>query len=112
MRTAGLPTFKKLYRKIEGRDLAAGDKITITYNNVFPVQTFGGTKSIVLSTTSALGGKNDFLGYAYISVGVVCLVLAIGFLVKHRYSPRTMGDMHYLNYGSNRQGSVPARANQ
>jgi hypothetical protein len=112
MRTAGLPTFKKLYRKIEGRDLEAGDKITLTYNNVFPVQTFGGTKSIVLSTTSALGGKNDFLGYAYISVGVVCLVLAIGFLVKHRYSPRTMGDMHYLNYGSNRQSSVPARANQ
>jgi hypothetical protein len=109
MRTAGLPTFKKLYRKIESTDLNPGDRLTVTYRNVFPVKTFGGTKAIVLSTTSALGGKNDFLGFAYIAVGVVCLVLAIGFLVKHLYSPRTMGDMHYLNSWGSKQ-NVPARA--
>jgi len=110
MRTAGLPTFKKLYRKIEDSDLNPGDVLTINFTNAFPVSSFGGTKSIVLSTTSALGGKNDFLGYAYIVVGVVCLVLAIGFLVKHLYSPRAMGDMHYLNaWGANQRQNAPAR---
>jgi len=114
MRTAGLPTFKKLYRKIQDSDLNVGDILTINFTNAFPVHSFGGTKSIVLSTTSALGGKNDFLGYAYIVVGVVCLVLAIGFLVKHLYSPRAMGDMHYLNaWGANQRQNPPARgANQ
>jgi len=110
MRTAGLPTFKKLYRKILDVDLNAGDAIVLNYSNAFPVKSFSGTKSIVLSTTSALGGKNDFLGYAYIVVGVICLVLAIGFLVKHLYSPRAMGDMHYLNAWGNQRQNVPARA--
>jgi len=110
MRTAGLPTFKKLYRKIEDSDLNSGDVLTINFTNAFPVKSFGGTKSIVLSTTSALGGKNDFLGYAYIVVGVICLVLAIGFLVKHLYSPRAMGDMHYLNaWGANQRQNAPVR---
>jgi len=110
MRTAGLPTFKKLYRKIQDSDLLVGDVLTINFTNAFPVHSFGGTKSIVLSTTSALGGKNDFLGYAYIVVGVICLILAIGFLVKHLYSPRAMGDMHYLNaWGANQRQNAPAR---
>jgi len=110
MRTAGLPTFKKLYRKIENIDLNAGEVLRINFTNAFPVHSFGGTKSIVLSTTSALGGKNDFLGYAYIVVGVICLVLAIGFLVKHLYSPRAMGDMHYLNaWSANQRQNAPAR---
>jgi len=109
MRTAGLPDFKKLYRKIEGQNLNQGDILNISISHVFPVKSFSGTKSIVLSTTSIFGGKNDFLGYAYIVVGVICLVLAIGFFIKHRYSPRQMGDMHYLNAWGNQRQNVPAR---
>ena len=43
---------------------------------------------MVISTVSWLGGKNDFLGYAYIAVGSICIVLALAFLVKHIVSPR------------------------
>jgi len=46
------------------------------------VKSFGGTKSLVLSTTSWLGGKNPFLGWAYIVVGILCVALAILFGVK------------------------------
>ena len=52
--------------------------------------------SIVLSTTEWVGGKNDFLGVAYVVVGVICLVLAVGFTVKDRCSPRKAGDAGYI----------------
>lgn len=102
MRTAGLPNFKKLrYRILQ--DLKAGDKLKIDITNAFPVAGFKGTKSIVISTTSWLGGKNDFLGYAYVIVGGLCFLLAFLFLMKHFFYERPLGDMHYFNWHSNRE---------
>lgn len=97
MRTAALPTFKKLYGKI-GQKLTEGQKIRFVVNDSFPVTGFGGEKRIVLSTTSWLGGKNDFLGWAYIAVAILCLLLALGFGIKHKLSPRPLGDMKYFNW--------------
>jgi hypothetical protein len=54
----------------------------------FEVSSFDGKKSLVISTTSWFGGKNPFLGVAYIVVGSVCLGLAALFLAKQLLSPR------------------------
>lgn len=55
----------------------------------YPVAGFGGTKSLILSNTSFTGGKNLFLGYAYIVVGCSCFVLGLLFLIIHiKYKPR------------------------
>jgi hypothetical protein len=97
MRTAGLPTFKKLYRKINV-DLKSGDLVRVRVFNYYPVGDFDGQKAIVLSTTSWLGGKNSFLGWAYIVVGIICAVLALAFLIKHLVSPRPLGDMRAFNW--------------
>jgi len=78
--------------------LKKGDTLTITVLNTFPVAGFEGEKWIVLSTTSWLGGKNAFLGYAYIVVGVICLVLCAAFFFKAKFSPRQLGDMKYFNW--------------
>lgn len=97
MRTAGLPTFKKLYGKIT-TDLKKGDTINVGIVSNFNVTSFEGTKSVVLSTANWLGGKNDFLGLAYIIVGALCILLGLGFLIKQIVSPRTLGDMKYFSW--------------
>jgi len=97
MRTAGLPNFKKLYRIIN-QDLEADTEYTVEIQNNYPVSEFKGRKYVVFSTTSWIGGKNDFLGWAYIVVGIICFVQGVAFAVKHRLSPRKLGDTKYLDW--------------
>jgi hypothetical protein len=82
MRTASLPTFRKLYR-IFPNGLKAGD-YSMEILEFFDSQQYEGTKSFVLSTVSWVGAKNSFLGYAYIVVGAICAVCAIIFYIVHR----------------------------
>lgn len=97
MRTAGLPDFKKLYRIIDV-DLEANANYTVQVRSYFPVESFSGKKHVVLSTTTWIGGKNPFLGYAYIVVGAICFVLGIVFGIKHKVAPRKLGDTKYLEW--------------
>ncbi|KAI4317508.1 hypothetical protein L6164_025373 [Bauhinia variegata] len=103
MRTAALPTFRKLYGKIEA-DLEANDEIKLTIQNNYNTYSFGGTKMLVLSTTSWIGGKNDFLGMAYLSVGGIALALAVTFIFLYVIKPRPLGDPSYLSW--NRDPSI------
>jgi len=96
MRTAGLPDFKKLYRIID-QDIPQG-KYTVSVTANYPVESFGGKKYIVLSTTTWIGGKNPFLGYAYIVVGAICFLQGVIFGLKHKISPRKLGDTKYLEW--------------
>ncbi|KAG5235155.1 ALA-interacting [Salix suchowensis] len=87
MRTAAFPSFRKLYGRIE-EDLKADDVIVVHLMNNYNTYSFGGKKKLVLSTSSWLGGRNDFLGVAYISVGGSSIILSIVFLLFHIKIPR------------------------
>ncbi|KAL5205984.1 hypothetical protein ABZP36_034193 [Zizania latifolia] len=76
MRTAALPTFRKLYGKIDV-DLRDGELVAVTMQNNYNSYSFDGKKSLVLSTAGWLGGKNAFLGRAYLVVGMACSLLAL-----------------------------------
>ncbi len=55
---------------------------------VFPVTLYDGHKSILISTRSVVGGKNSFLGIAYVAIGGLCVVLGALFTVAHLIRPR------------------------
>lgn len=97
MRTAGLPDFKKLYRIID-TPLEANTTYYVRIRSYYPVASFSGKKHFVISTTTWIGGKNPFLGYAYIVVGAICFVLGIIFAIKHQVAPRKLGDTKYLEW--------------
>jgi len=82
MRVAGLPTFRKLWGRVD-RPLKAGSTLRVHLASHFPVRQFRGGKGIVISTSSALGGRNDFLGFGYLAVGVACLGFGTWFLGRH-----------------------------
>ncbi|XP_016432599.1 ALA-interacting subunit 1-like [Nicotiana tabacum] len=104
MRTAALPTFRKLYGKIE-RDLMEGEIINVTLQNNYNTYSFDGKKKLVLSTTSWIGGKNDFLGIAYLTVGGLCFFLALAFMIVYLVKPRQLGDPTYLSWNRNPGGN-------
>lgn len=97
MRTAGLPTFTKLYGRNDGDKLLKGRyQLNVTMN--FPVRSYSGTKSIVITTVSWMGGKNPFLGWAYVAAAGLFVLLAVAGTIRHLLKPRRLGDMSLLSW--------------
>lgn len=97
MRTAALPSFRKMYGRIE-EDLDADDVIAVHLMNNYNTYSFGGKKKLVLSTSSWLGGKNDFLGVAYVFVGSSSIIISLVFMLLHVKNPRPYGETAYLSW--------------
>lgn len=62
----------------------------------FPVTEYGGTKTLVLSTRTVIGGQNNFLGIAYIVVAALCILLGAIFTARHLIKPRYPPNPHRL----------------
>ncbi|KAL9714939.1 alkylphosphocholine resistance protein lem3 [Leucoagaricus gongylophorus] len=97
MRTAGLPSFTKLYGRNDIDTMQSGTyQIVIGLN--FPVLSYRGTKSFVISTVSWIGGKNPFLGWAYVASSALFILIAILGTARHLIKPRRLGDMSLLSW--------------
>jgi hypothetical protein len=99
MRTAGLSTFRKLYGHNPSEKLVPATW-QIDISDRFDTSLFSGSKSVVISSISVIGGKNPFLGQAYIAVGVICLIFFITLLGRHLIKPRKLGDHSYLSWNN------------
>lgn len=86
MRLSAFPSFSKLYAII-GEDLIAGTNYTMIIDNVFPVNTFAGTKQFFITETTWFGDSNAFLATAYLIVGIVSLIVAVFLLMKYISNP-------------------------
>lgn len=94
MRTAALPSFRKLHRIVQHDSnltslfrtgLPAGQYILLV-NYAYPVSAFAGTKSFILTTSTWIGGRNPALGIIYLVVGCLHIVLGIVFVGVFIYS--------------------------
>ncbi|POS80279.1 CDC50 family protein [Diaporthe helianthi] len=107
MRTAGLPTFSKLYMRNDTQKMEKGT-YQVDIIHWFPADVYKGTKSIVLSTRTVMGGRNPFLGIAYLVVGGICILLGAIFTVTHLLKPRKLGDHTYLSWNNVQSSKHPA----
>ncbi|KAI6866847.1 hypothetical protein KC318_g19624, partial [Hortaea werneckii] len=72
----------------------------------FPVLPYDGTKSLLLSTHTVMGGRNPFLGIAYIVVGGLCILLGAMFTVTQLVKPRKLGDHSYLSWNTDQPSTA------
>ncbi|GMM55968.1 hypothetical protein DAKH74_025840 [Maudiozyma humilis] len=96
MRTAALPTFYKRILQNESASLPRGHySMTIGLN--FPVDSFNGTKTFVLTTNSIMGAKNIWLGIVYLIIAGVSIGFAVVFLFSIIFqSQATLENHQYL----------------
>lgn len=114
MRTGALPSFSKLYQKNTTEAMRVGwyeieiddcmspiqicESLPLISHLVFPTKEYAGTKSILISKVTVMGGRNSFLAWCFIAVGALCIVLAVVFTLTHMFHPRKLGDHTYLSW--------------
>ncbi|KAF7723054.1 hypothetical protein EC973_002388 [Apophysomyces ossiformis] len=97
MHVAALPDFRKIWGRNDHDNLVAGRwRVAIDMN--FDTLKYGGTKWLVLSTTTPLGGRNPYMGITYMAIGTLCLFLGLLFTIRHCVKPRKLGDLSYLSW--------------
>lgn len=62
----------------------------------FNVTEYGGTKSIMISTRTVMGGKNSFMGIAYVVVGGICVLIGALFTAANLIRPRYNHILHAI----------------
>lgn len=77
-RSAPLPDFRKLYRRIDV-DLVAGDYV-FDIVEYFDTTSFSGEKHVVLATVGWVGGKNYVLGALFLVVGGIGALFGVAFV--------------------------------
>jgi len=97
MRVATLPTFRKLYGYFD-QAIEKGQTFTIQVESNYVVESFHGSKAVIVSTNNIFGGKNPVLGQSFIVVGFFSLAAAVFFSLKHWLRPRKLADRKYLHY--------------
>ncbi|KAJ2971070.1 hypothetical protein NUW58_g9519 [Xylaria curta] len=96
MRTAALPSFFKPWA-FGNETLVAGTyQIHIVDN--FNMTEYNGRKSIVITTTGPLGGKNDLPGILWLALAGFFIVMSLLFVVGNFLRPRKLGDHTLLSW--------------
>ncbi|EMR09767.1 hypothetical protein PNEG_01951 [Pneumocystis murina B123] len=97
MKTAGLPTFEKLSLRNDTGIMKAGAyEIEVVMH--FPVTKYNGSKTIIISTRSFIGGRNLFFSIAYIISGALSFIIGSFFTCCYLIKPRKLGDHRYLSW--------------
>jgi LEM3 (ligand-effect modulator 3) family / CDC50 family len=83
MRPTFLPTFRKLYGSISG-NFQSGDQLVFAIEANFEVESFEGSKTLIITQLGQAGGKNKYTGTLYIIVGSISIFLGLA-VAFHEY---------------------------
>lgn len=99
MRPGAARTVRKLYARIN-EDIPAGTLVTFAVVNRYNTYNFGGTKSLVLSTHSWVGGHNNALGGIMLCIGGLTFLTAVIFFCSYHLNRkrRAYADPSYLSW--------------
>jgi hypothetical protein len=78
MDIAPFSTFQKLWGEIKSDSVVQEGEYELMVHNNFPVDSFGGTKSLIISQVIWTGGRNAFFGIAFFVLSGLGLVSSIG----------------------------------
>ncbi|CCK69772.1 putative aminophospholipid translocase regulatory protein KNAG_0D00200 [Huiozyma naganishii CBS 8797] len=99
MRTAALPKFYKLALKNDDKsDILHEGIYTMDLGLNYPVLSFNGTKSFVLTNNHIIGARNVSLGVIFLIVAGICILFAVVFLTKVIIQPKVLVQHNYLEY--------------
>lgn len=84
IQTAAFKTFRKKVGEIKN-ELEAGD-LEVKIQNHYPVQSFKGTKTLIISENSFTGGPSSFGYIFFFTVGGISLFLSIAFFILHFFN--------------------------
>ncbi|CAN6875364.1 unnamed protein product [Brassica oleracea] len=65
------------------RDSEPGNVVVVNLINNYNIYSFSGQMKLILSTSSWLGGRKDFLGITYLVVGASYIIISIIFMLLH-----------------------------
>ena len=89
MRTSATNTLRKAYGKVT-KDLEKGNyTFTLSWNNTTNFADYNLNVKIVLSTTTAIGGKNMVFGWTFFVVMVMSFFWAVCFILIVKYEKPT-----------------------
>lgn len=88
MRLAGVPNFRKLYGRLEGKELKKGDVLTFEIHSNFEVTSFKGKKGLVIATENFIGGKNYNIGITFIIAAVLSFGFVAAILIVQKVCPK------------------------
>ncbi|KAK0610259.1 Phospholipid-transporting ATPase IC [Lasiodiplodia hormozganensis] len=91
MRTAALPNFRKMAMRNDGEGMPAA-RYQVDIEDNYDVSSFGGTKSIVITTRGNVGSKSSNLEGFCMLVGCVTFILGVAFAVTGRMKSRRLSD--------------------
>ncbi|KAI0907592.1 CDC50 family protein [Ustulina deusta] len=96
MRTAALPSFFKPWAF--GNETLVSGTYTVDIVDNFNMTEYKGRKSLVITTTGPLGGKNDLPGILWLALAGFFIVMSLLFLAGSFLRPRKLGDHTLLSW--------------